>query len=142
MSDHIHILDHMLKEHEFRKTDFRLDVLQVLKKYEGQAIASQVIERALGEHDRITLYRTLKSFEQKGLIHQSFSLTGQVKYALCQHLCNEESHHDRHAHFHCDQCRETTCLDDLSETKSYQVPQGFQVRDIQVTLSGTCQQCS
>lgn len=142
MSDHIHTLEHMLKDHGLRKTTFRMEVLQVLKANEGRAIASDVIESALGQHDRITLYRTLKSFEKKGLIHLTSSLTGQAKYALCQHLCTEESHHDMHAHFHCDQCGETTCLDDQSATKSYQVPRGYEVKDVQVTLSGTCQQCS
>ena len=142
MSNLVHTLDHMLKEHGLRKTPFRREVLKVLKTHQGRAIASEVIESALGEHDRITLYRTLKSFEKKGLIHLTPSLTGQAKYALCQHLCSEDAHHDMHAHFHCDQCGETTCLDDLSSTKSYHVPRGYEVKDIQVTLSGTCQQCS
>jgi len=143
MGDLNHILEHMLADHGLRKTAFRREVLAILKSNEGKAISNDVIEEGLGEYDRITLYRTLKSFEQKGLIHTTTDAGGQAKYALCQHLmCSEEAHHDSHAHFHCDQCGQTTCLDDMTKPPSYQVPSGYEIKDIQVTLSGVCQSCS
>ena len=136
------ISERMLEEHRLRKTTFRKEVLAIFLTYQGRAITQIDIEEKLGDFDRITLYRTLKSFEDKGLIHLALDVTGQSKYALCNHGCDEDSHHDMHAHFHCDHCGKTLCLDEMSERFDSLVPKGYQVDDVQITFSGTCSICN
>ena len=61
--------------------------------------------------DRVTLYRTIKQFEEKGLIHEVIDTKGQAKYALCVTECTTHEHHDDHLHFHCSQCDRTIGVD-------------------------------
>ncbi|MEY3321815.1 MAG: hypothetical protein RLZZ417_1398, partial [Bacteroidota bacterium] len=58
----------LLKKHDLRLTQVRKEVLSVFLIKE-QALSQSDIENDLGKTDRITLYRTLRSFEDNGLIH-------------------------------------------------------------------------
>lgn len=133
-------LTQMLKDHGLRKTDIRLQILQV---FSGQdkACSQQDLQQALGEIDRVTLYRTLRSFEEKGLIHRAIDGTDQAKYALCQDDCTVHEHQDDHAHFHCMSCGETICIEDV-QVPSVKLPQGYQLREAQLVLRGYCAQCA
>ena len=133
---------HMLEHHGLRKTAFRRHVLSIFVEYEGRAISHDLIEERLGDFDRITLYRTLKSFEEKGLIHKAPGQHGQLKYALCSHECDEDAHSDSHAHFHCKDCGNTICLEDVPKPLSQLVPMGYEVNEVQISFSGTCRRCN
>lgn len=104
-------------------------------------MSSSELEKELKGVDRITLYRTLISFEESGLIHHSVDASGQKKYALCAEHCDEHEHHDNHIHFHCNSCGETECLDDEVPSK-LNLPKGYKVNDIQFNVMGTCANCS
>lgn len=132
----------MLADHGLRKTAFRKEVLSIFLANKGKAVTTSAIEESLENFDRITLYRTLKSFEEKGLIHLAMDINGQSRYALCNHNCNVEKHQDAHAHFHCDSCGHTTCLDDMHDSYESLVPQGYKIKDVQITFSGVCESCS
>ena len=45
-----------------------------------------MLEKAFPRADRITIYRTLKTFEEKGIVHGIEEGTTEVKYALCQEI--------------------------------------------------------
>ena len=60
----------LLKHHDLRLTQVRKEVLSVFLKKE-QALSQSDIEENVGQIDRITLYRTLRSFEDNGLIHRA-----------------------------------------------------------------------
>ena len=64
------------------------------------------IENAFEKADRTTLYRTIKTFEEKAIVHQIDDGTGITKYALCENGCNCEIETDLHLHFHCNNCNE------------------------------------
>ena len=49
------------------------------------------LEDVFPNSDRITIYRTLKTFEEKGIIHSIDNVTGAVKYALCDEQCTAQS---------------------------------------------------
>ncbi len=134
--------DHMLADHGLRKTSFRKEVLSIFLENKGKAVTNATIEDSLKDFDRITLYRTLKSFEEKGLIHIALDSKGLSRYALCDHNCNAHQHQDTHAHFHCDNCGNTTCLDEMHDGYESLVPQGYQIKDVQITFSGVCQSCT
>ena len=96
----------LLEKHGLRQTQNRIQVLEVFSK-EDIALSSHDIESELKSMDRVTLYRTLKSFEESGLIHKAHDETMTIKYALCGHDCSIAEHKDEHAHFHCEVCGKT-----------------------------------
>ena len=71
------MITQLLKGKRLRLTSFRKEVLQVFMDND-KAIAVSDIEDALNDFDRITLYRTIKSFIEKGLIHE-IVMPGDVK---------------------------------------------------------------
>lgn len=123
-----------------RKTPFRKEVLDIFKKSHN-AISQADFEEKLAEYDRITLYRTIKTFEEKGIIHKALDGTNVTRYALCEADCNSHSHNDHHAHFHCSDCDETFCVEDV-EVPIVKVPTGFQVRDTALIINGICKNCT
>ncbi len=132
----------LLKEHHLRKTDFRKEVLEIFLAHKGRALSHADLEMALDSPDRITLYRTLRSFEEKGLIHQAIDGSGTNKYALCRDDCTAHIHLDRHAHFHCQKCGLTLCLFHAMKDFRYQLPEGMKASSAEVIIKGVCEDCS
>ena len=97
-------------------------------------------EKGEEKMDRITLYRTLRTFEEVGIIHQAVDISGKMKFALCSDDCTTDHHEDSHAHFHCKKCEKTVCLDDI-KIPSIQLPANYQLQDKQLVLSGICDEC-
>lgn len=130
----------LLKSHQLRSTSIRKRVLALFleTKY---AIGKSNIEQAVEEIDRITLYRTLRTFEQKGIIHEVIDGSGKMKYAIGSHECNEHLKHNNHAHFHCVECEKTICMQDV-HLPELKIPVDFKVESTQVLLSGKCSECA
>lgn len=133
--------EHKLKDLSIRKTPIRMEMLDIFLRSAGKALSNRDIELDLEDPDRITVYRTLKTFEQKGLIHQVIDGTGVTKYAICIDDCDDHSHHDEHAHFRCDKCGKTTCLDGAITLPS-DIPAGYVVKNAHLVLEGSCSDCS
>ena len=127
----------MLKKHHIRTTPFRLLILSLFKR-SNNALSIKDIECALGDFDRVTLYRTLKLFTEKGVIHEVLHLNGK-RYALCQEKCNEYRHSHDHLHFHCSKCEESICVE--SEMPSLNLA-GYLVENIDLNFYGVCKNCN
>ncbi|MDX1350214.1 MAG: transcriptional repressor [Putridiphycobacter sp.] len=128
-----------LTERKIRLTDFRLSVLSVFLEHKN-AIYISDIEEALGEHDRITLYRTIKTFINKGVIHE-IVLPGDIKkLALCDLNCSSEAHKHEHMHFSCTSCQEVFCLDLPANYRPS--ADGFIISSYEVVAKGICNNCS
>ncbi|MBE7640524.1 MULTISPECIES: Fur family transcriptional regulator [Salegentibacter] len=127
-----------LSERSIRPTAVRILVYDYLAK---KNIASSLsdIEDFMGQSDRTTLYRTLKTFEEKGVVHQIDDGTGVQKYALCEEDCMCDPQ-DLHLHFHCVKCNETQCLTDR-KIPHINLPKGFVVKDANLVVKGICDQC-
>jgi len=106
----------------------------------GVAISNQDLENNLPDLDRVTVYRTLLTFEEKGIIHKVNDGTGSVKYAMCHYDCSEHHHQDEHIHFHCTQCDHTICLDD-TEVPSISLPDGYKMESCDIIIKGICKNC-
>lgn len=130
-----------LKSHNLRKTPVRQRVLSVFMESQGVALSNSDIEDTVENLDRITLYRTLKTFEERGIIHQAIDGTGITKYALCSEMCTEHHHRDVHAHFFCTSCNRTTCLEDIPVPEP-KLNEGFRISSAQLVLNGMCDDCS
>lgn len=132
-------LKNILKSYSLRATEGRIELLNLFFVAE-HALSHQEIESKLkGSQDRVTIYRNLKSFTEKGIIHQVFDSSQAVKYALCQD-CSKDHHHDTHIHFECNTCKKTYCLD--KENPIIRLPKNYSISDVQVLIQGTCPNCS
>jgi Fur family transcriptional regulator, ferric uptake regulator len=131
----------ILKKAALKATPMRKDVLEIIAASD-YALDNQEIESKLGEVDRITLYRTLKSFEEKGIIHKVTDLLGVIKYAMCDHVCLDNQHHNHqsHIHFQCDVCHNTYCVENV-EIPQIKVPNNFTVSGQNITVTGNCDRC-
>ncbi|MBK9565749.1 MAG: transcriptional repressor [Saprospiraceae bacterium] len=118
---------------------FRSEVLQIFANA-GKALSSHDVEKQLSDADRITLYRTLKSFEEKGIIHKAIDGTITQKYALCDAHCDEDHHHDEHVHFHCEKCENTFCIDQVV-VPQIDLPSGFKVKQTNMVARRVCKDC-
>lgn len=130
----------ILKKANLKVTPVRKQVIEKLESTDF-ALAPHEIEQAFDHIDRVTLYRTLKSFEQKGIIHKVKDGTGIDKFAMCEHECNEDHHHDEHIHFNCDECGNTYCVDEI-RVPSISMPSGFKVTATDIVVKGVCNQCN
>lgn len=127
-----------LSNKSIRATDFRKKVLHIFEKY-NQAITVNQIERDLGEHDRVTLYRTLKTFTDKGLIHEVALPNEDKKLALCEADCSADGHQHEHIHFKCKTCEGVFCKE-VDKIPSIQLD-GFSIDKIEINITGVCDNC-
>lgn len=131
----------LLKKHGLKKTPTRMQVLEVYENHD-HALAIADVEDELGEDfDRVTLYRTLSTFEEKGLLHKVFDDEGKMKYSLCGTTCDEHTHHDNHLHFHCRKCGQTTCVDSVPVPTPDDL-KGFIIHDVYMVANGICKACA
>jgi Fur family ferric uptake transcriptional regulator len=121
-------------------TAMRILVMNFLLK-QNSAISLSDIEKGLAPADRITIYRTIKTFEVKGLVHIIDDGTGSPKYALCMDACTADDHHDMHVHFYCITCKETFCLPD-SKIPEIALPNKFSSLEMNLVVKGICNQCA
>lgn len=128
----------MLKSN-IRPTAMRILVYKFLLENEA-AKGLTDIENHFAKSDRTTLYRTIKTFEEKGIVHQIDDGTGTTKYALCEEGCNCELETDLHLHFHCNVCDETICLTD-HKIPQINLPIGFTAENANLVIKGVCDKC-
>ena len=130
----------ILKKNNLSITDSRKKILELFLNSDG-ALAHADIEKNTGEvFDRVTVYRTLQTFVDKGIIHLIPTTDNAVLYALCRHNCEAGHHHDNHVHFICNQCNKTICLDDVT-VPVVRLPKGFTPHLAQMVVNGICDDC-
>ncbi|WP_028785904.1 Fur family transcriptional regulator [Terrimonas ferruginea] len=133
-------ITNILKRNSLSLTASREKILQLFLSNDG-ALSHGDIEKKAGERfDRVTVYRTLQTFTEKGIIHTIPTADNAVRYALCKDNCSEGHHHDHHVHFICQQCKQTFCLDDVV-TPDIKLPRGYALSHIEVVAEGVCRQC-
>jgi Fur family ferric uptake transcriptional regulator len=131
----------LLRRNHLSVTESRKKILYLFLEEEG-ALAHGDIEKKAGEKfDRVTVYRTLQTFVDKGIIHTIPTADNSVRYALCKDNCSEGHHHDHHVHFVCSQCKQTYCLDDVV-TPGINMPKGYRAEQVEVVVEGVCRNCS
>ena len=133
-------VEEILKKNHLSVTDSRQKIMQLFMNSTG-ALAHADIEKKTGENfDRVTVYRTLQSFVEKGIIHLIPTKDNSIKYALCKDDCEAGDHHDNHVHFICDQCNKTICLDDVI-VPHVKLPKGFMPKHAELVVNGLCGDC-
>lgn len=130
--------DNLLNNRYIKPTAMRELVLKVLTE-QTTAISLAELEHKFEKADKVTLYRTLKTFEENKLIHSIDDGSGSVKYALCTETC-QCNPQDLHVHFHCTKCQNTYCLNDVP-VPSLDLPVYFTPASINIVVKGICANC-
>ena len=133
-------VDEILQQKSIRITPMRQLVLRHFLQEEA-VFGLTELEEALPKSDRITLFRTLKTFEEKGIIHSIPNGTTEVKYALCKEHCGPDQHLDMHPHFHCLNCGLVECLESVG-IPSLLMPKGYRGLEYNLMIKGVCSQCN
>lgn len=95
------------------------------------------VEAALPQMDRSSIFRTLRLFLEKNLLHEVDDGSGCKKYCVCR--C--ESHdHEAHVHFYCLRCGKTYCLPETI-VPHVTLPEGFQTQQREFVIKGLCANC-
>src|SRR6476620_8873409 len=129
----------ILRRKNLSVTDSRKKILSIFLAH-PDALAHGDIEKKAGEKfDRVTVYRTLQTFVDKGILYTIPTADNSVLYALCKD-CDEGHHHDDHVHFICDNCHKTYCLDGVVSPR-LELPEGYQATSVQVLINGLCKEC-
>ncbi|MNK03573.1 transcriptional repressor [Pedobacter hiemivivus] len=130
----------ILKEHDLKHTKQRVRVLEEIA-LDSVAISQPDLEKKLGkEIDRVTLYRILNTYQEKGILHRIMDMNGTANYAVCTSSCSEDHHHDEHVHFNCTNCNKIYCLE--VEAPRIKMPKGFTAKTVSSIAYGICEKCN
>ncbi len=132
--------EHLLKDHALRSTPVRLDMLSYFLDEKRSLGVSQLNSILADKYDRATVYRTLKSFTESGILHRVMDLQEENSYALCD-SCKEGDHEDEHVHFLCKNCGKNQCLHHVS-IPNVALPSGYKLQYANMLLEGLCPDCS
>ncbi|MCL4503456.1 MAG: transcriptional repressor [Deltaproteobacteria bacterium] len=133
-----------LADQGLKLTATRLAVLQILGASPRALRAQEILEaiRARRRVNKVTVYRILEDFTQRGMVRR-LSLEGRVNHyeLACEH-------HPPHPHFQCHACREIQCLDPAPMTRmwtacgpNFRGPVGNRADHIDIRVEGLCHKC-
>jgi len=134
-------IDNILKRNQLSVTSGRRKILELFLLHEGALSHSDIEKKAGEKFDRVTVYRTLQAFLEKGLIHSIPTADNSIRYALCKDDCTDGHHRDDHVHFICNACGNTVCLEEVT-IPSIKLPRGFSADQVEMLVSGICKSCN
>ena len=130
----------ILSKNGISRTDFRTELLNLFYSSKASLSVDAILKYFDNSINKVTVYRSLKSFENKGLIHKVPDKKNLLRYSLCSSECGPGKHSHDHAHLLCSICDETFCLDDflLPNIKSHN---GYVINNYKIILEGSCLSC-
>lgn len=132
--------EQQLKTRNIQPTAMRIRVLSYMAEHQS-AVGLADLEAYFSRADRTTLYRTLKTFSDHGLVHQINDASGTTKYALCSEHCTCSYPDDLHVHFFCSSCEQTFCFPHLG-IPQYELPENFIPLHGNFVITGQCPSCT
>ncbi len=130
-----------LREHDLRVTRVRKKIYEYFLNNKS-AVSHAELELIFNDDfDRVTIYRTLNSFLDKGILHKIPNDSGSARYALCHSDCSTDEHIDNHVHFKCVKCTSLICLHDI-EIPMVKLPRNFIGENAVLMYEGVCNNCN
>lgn len=123
-----------------RPTPARILVLQQLANLE-YPVSLIELESMLDTLDKSTIFRSLTVLLEHHVIHAFEDGSGSTKYEICRSLADHCLIEERHIHFYCKICRQTSCLKEV-KTPIVALPEGYEIDSINYTVKGVCPQCA
>jgi len=128
----------LLHSRELKATKSRLNLLGRMQEYKS-AMPYSAIQEAMKSMDRVTLYRTLESLKEQGIIHKAFQEGNESYYAICGKSCSTHHHHHDHIHFKCINCKAVTCEHAINSLE-ISIPD-VEIHKISIHVEGICKAC-
>ena len=146
--DHFAAADAAIRATGERLTQPRIAVLACLLA-SGSATSHLDVAGMLADHhavDRVTVYRVLEWLVNQGLAHRiagddrvwRFMVNAQG--AIAKSATSDQ--HVHHAHFTCQTCGQTFCLDKAMPKIDVKLPKGFRTAEIDLVVRGRCAGCA
>jgi Fur family ferric uptake transcriptional regulator len=124
-----------------KRTPMRISILETLFHEKQPLSAPQILAKLARGTDNVTLYRTLKTFTQRKLLHRVRGEDQVWRYRVGE---VDAAGHE-HAHIVCDECGTVECLPDArlpdKAAKKAGVRSGYNVAYSEVLVHGTCPDC-
>ena len=131
----------ILSENNISNTKFRADLLSLFYSSRRTLSVEDILSNLYSSINRVTVYRCLEDFENKGLIHKVPDNNNIKRYALCnKEECSSSSHNHNHWHFVCYSCSQTFCLEN-TKLPDISYIKGFYVKQLKLTAEGYCSDC-
>jgi len=129
----------ILKTAKLYRTECRTAILKLLLKA-NKPLSQDEIAQRLGKKrfNKVTIYRTLESFCEAGLLHKAFMQKRAWHFELAQDCTESQCH----PHFTCTSCGKTHCLTGMTLPMASSPHKGFIIRRQQVRLEGLCPTCA
>lgn len=139
-------LRQILHQHNLKSTKVRKVVLDLLLDSNvamSHNHISDVLKTQNQEIDKVTLYRTLNTFVEKGLAHKVATEDRNWLYAIYDDDAEHANHEHEHAHFICLNCDKIYCfpVDENTLYMHNKELQGFEVQQTEIRLHGRCPVC-
>lgn len=130
----------ILAKNRLSKTKFRIHLLNLFYDKESLTV-KEVMNKSSNLINKVTIYRALESFEEKGLIHKVPSSNNIIRYSLCNaDECIASLHKHNHGHFICNNCNQTFCLENYKSPDIKPI-EGFHINSLKLILEGYCKDC-
>ena len=131
----------VLSENGISRTEFRIDLLNLFYSSSISLSVEDILKYFNNSINKATVYRSLESFERKGLIHKVPDANNLKRFSLCkENECNANSHNHNHGHFICYSCNQTFCLEQFKAPEIICM-EGFHIQELKLTAEGYCQDC-
>jgi len=135
------LLREKVKNTGLKDTPLREDVLQLFMNSKKALSSKEIIDKLGNKYDRVSIFRTISSFSEKGIIHSIPISKDYVVYSICRDDCKTENHLDQHYHFYCRNCGNMYCLSDFDFDR-HKLPRGYKTERINIILEGICKECN
>lgn len=133
-------VEKILSLKKIRPTQARREILKLLYKEACPLTASELISLQKGKTvDRVTIYRTLYTLAESGLVHQVQGLDGAWRF--CAHPPAKHGCPGNHPHFLCRECGSMRCLTE-QKLPWVEVPADVEVKGKQLVVYGFCSSCA
>ncbi|MBZ5500525.1 MAG: transcriptional repressor [Acidobacteriia bacterium] len=131
----------LLKTTGLRRTTAREAILQMLASA-GRPLSHQdILKRRKGtvSLDRVTVYRTLETLQEAGLLHRIQGMDGSWRF--CRHKSESpDKCAGNHIHFLCSRCDQMSCLPE-QPLPWVAAPVGATIHSKQLVVYGHCAAC-
>ena len=126
----------ILSKHGISRTKFRIMLLSLFFASKKSLLIEDILQYFNYSINKVTVYRSLESFEKKGLIHKVPDRNNFKRYSLCK---KEESSMvsdtHNHGHFICYSCNQTFCIEDV-KSPDITYLKGFDIKELRLILEG------
>ena len=131
----------ILSENGISRTQFRTELLNYFYSSNKSLSVEDILSYFDNSINKVTVYRSLQSFERKGLIHKVPDSNNLKRYSLCRaDDCSVHSHNHNHAHFICYSCNQTFCIEHIQPPDLTYLKE-FELKELNLTLEGYCSDC-